>query len=50
MKPETKDLLIRIAWRAFYVFTALMIIAIVYGLSTLNYGVIFKNFGKIFIV
>ena len=47
MQPETKDLLIRIAWRTFYVFTALIIVAIVYGLSILNYGVIFKYFGRV---
>ena len=47
MSPEKKELLIRIAWWAFYAFTAFMLIAILYGLSTLNYDVIFKNFGRI---
>ncbi|MBL6928068.1 MAG: ABC transporter permease [Rhodospirillales bacterium] len=47
MQAETKDLLIRIAWRSFYVLTALVVAAIIYGLSILNYGVIFKYFGKV---
>jgi len=47
MQPETKERLARIAWWIFYAFTALFLIAIVYGLSTLNYAVIFKNFGRI---
>ena len=47
MQTETKDLLVRFAWRIFYVMTALVVAAIIYGLSTLNYGVIFKYFGKV---
>jgi putative lysine/arginine/ornithine/histidine/octopine transport system permease protein len=47
MTAERKELLIKIAWWTFYAFTAFMLIAIVYGLSSLNYGVIIKNFGKI---
>ena len=47
MQATTKDLLIRIVRLSFYALTALVVVALAWGLSSLNYGTIARHIGKV---
>mgnify|MGYP002634801850 FL=1 len=47
MKAETKDLLIRVVRLSFYALTALVVMALAWGLASLNYGIIAKYIGRV---